>query len=133
MEINNTLILYTVRNEKGQYFRAKGYGGSGNTWVDDINKAKIYGRIGGARGTITWFANNYPKYPTPELVKLTVTGFEVLDETKRVEKAKQKKIKEEAERKKREAERRKADAERELQNAERKLAEAKATIKKLKG
>lgn len=133
MEINNTLILYTVRNEKGQYFRAKGYGGGGNTWVDDINKAKIYGRIGGARGTITWFANNYPKYPTPELVKLTVTGFEVLDETKRVEKAKQKKIKEEAERKKREAERRKADAERELQNAERKLAEAKATIKKLKG
>ena len=89
-QINNVLVLYAVRNNKGQYFRAKGYGGGGNTWVDDINKAKIYGKTGGARGTITWFANNYPNYPTPDLIKLTVTGIEVMDEKGRVEKAKQK-------------------------------------------
>lgn len=98
MEIN--LTLYAVQNEKGQYFRAKGYSGSGNTWVDDINKAKIYPKIGGARGTITWFANNYPKYPTLKLLKLTVSNVEVLDETERVNKAKDKKAREEAERQK---------------------------------
>jgi hypothetical protein len=126
MEINNTLILYAVRNSQGQYFKAKGYGGSGASWVDDINKARIYGRTGGARGTITWFATNHPKYPTPDLIKLTVTGIEVMDETKRVEKAKQKKATEEANRIKRQAEY-------QLKEAERKLADAQATIKKLKG
>jgi hypothetical protein len=124
-EINNTLILYAVRNSQGQYFKAKGYSGSGASWVDDINKARIYGRTGGARGTITWFATNHPKYPTPDLIKLTVTGIEVMDETKRVEKAKQKKATEEANRIKRQAEN-------QLKDAERKLAEAQATIKKLK-
>lgn len=125
MEINNTLILYAVRNSQGQYFRAKGYSGGGATWVDDINKAKIYGRTGGARGTITWFATHHSKYPTPDLIKLTVTGIEVMDETKRIEKAKQKKATEEANRIKR-------NAEYQLKEAERKLAEAQATIKKLK-
>jgi len=124
--INDTLVLYAVRNSDGQYFRAKGYGGGGNTWVDDINKAKIYGKTGGARGTITWFANNHPKYPTPDLIKLTVTGIEVMDEKDRVAKAKQKKLLEEANRKK-------AQADREVKDAERKLLEAQATLKRLKG
>ena len=125
MEINNTLILYAVRNSDGQYFRAKGYSGGGASWVDDINKAKIYGKTGGARGTITWFANNHPKYPTPDLIKLTVTGIEVIDESARVAKAKQKKLTEEANRKK-------AQAERELKDAERKFAEAQETLNRLK-
>jgi len=125
MEINNTLVLYAVRNSDGQYFRAKGYGGGGNTWVDDINKAKIYGSTGGARGTITWFANNFPSYPTPDLIKLTVTGIEVMDEKGRVEKAKQKKG--EAELK-----RAKQRYDNELKEAERKLAEAQERVKQLK-
>ena len=125
-QINNVLVLCAVRNNKGQYFRAKGYGGGGNTWVDDINKAKIYGKTGGARGTITWFANNYPNYPTPDLIKLTVTGIEVMDEKGRVEKAKQKKAEQEANRKK-------AQAERDLKNAEEELARATERVKQLKG
>ena len=123
--INDLLILYVVRNEIGQFFRAKGYGSGGSTWVDDINKAKNYGRIGGARGTITFFANNYPKYPTPELIKLTVSGFEVIDETERVRKAKAKKEKKEAEAKSRKAKR-------DLEDAERKFNDAKRTLDKIK-
>ncbi len=119
------LILYAVRNSKGQYFRAKGYGGGGATWVDDINKAKIYGKTGGARGTITWFANAFPDYPIPDLIKLTVTGIEVIDETARVEKAKQKKLEEKARREKQRAEYA-------IKEAERKLAEAQAKLNKLK-
>lgn len=124
-QINTTLILYVVRNEKGQFFRAKGYGGGGATWVDDINKAKIYSHTGGARGTITWFANNYPKYPTLELIKLTVTGLEVMDETARVKKAQEKKAKQEAKRKQRQAEYK-------LAEAERNLKEAQEVLKRLK-
>ena len=122
MDIN--LTLYAVQNEKGQFFRAKGYGGYGQTWVDDINKAKIYAKIGGARGTITWFANNYSKYPTPKLIKLTVNKFEVVDETERVNKAKEKKQKAEAERQKR-------NAEWEMQQAKKQLEEAQARVNQL--
>lgn len=125
-QINNLLVLYAVRNSDGQYFRAKGYSGGGATWVDDINKAKIYGKTGGARGTITWFANNHPNYPTPDLIKLTVTGIEVMDEKSRVEKAKQKKLTSEANRKK-------LQAYRDLKDAERRVAEAQANLRKIKG
>lgn len=122
-EIN--LVLYAVRNEKGEFFRAKGYGGGGQTWVSDINKAKIYGKIGGARGTITWFANNHPKYPTLELLRLTVGKVEVLDETERVKKAKDKKAE-------KEAKYQKAQAQRNLKEAENELAAAQAKLNRLK-
>ncbi len=35
------LEVYVVQNAQGQFFRAKGYGGSGKTWVDDINQANM--------------------------------------------------------------------------------------------
>lgn len=124
-EINNTLVLYAVRNSKGQFFRAKGYSGSGESWVDDINKAKIYGGTGGARGTITWFANHYPDYPTPELIKLTVTSMEVMDEAERIKKAQERKLKAEQEREAR-------NAKYELEQAQRNLDEAQARLNKLK-
>lgn len=124
-KINNTLVLYAVRNSKGEYFRAKGYSGGGATWVDDINKAKIYGKTGGARGTITWFANNHPKYPTPDLIKLTVTSIEVMDETARVKKAVEKKAKAEAAQAERDAKRKIADAERDLERAKERLKQLK--------
>lgn len=124
MDINNILVLYAVRNSKGQYFKAKGYSGGGASWVDDINKARIYGKTGGARGTITWFATNHPSYPTPDLIKLTVTGLEVMDEKERIQKTLDKKIKAEIERDKR-------NASYELKDAQRKLDEAQARLNKL--
>ena len=124
MEIE--LSVYAVRNSKGQFFRAKGYSGGGDTWVNDINKAKIYPKTGGARGTITWFANNFPEYPTPELIKLTVTKIEVMDETKRVAKVIENKKKEELRQKQ-------ARAERELKDAQSRYDKAQADLKKLKG
>lgn len=67
------LTMYAVRNQEGKFFRAKGYGGYGNTWVDDLKKAKIYPRIGQARSRVTFFANTYPQYGIPDLVELRVT------------------------------------------------------------
>jgi hypothetical protein len=123
---NLKLILYAVRNHEGKFFRAKGQSGYGETWVDDINKAKIYPRIGPARSVVTYFANSGAKLPVPELLELTVTGVKVLDESKRVKKAQEKKIKDIANQAKWEAERKIADANRQLQ-------EAQATIKRLTG
>ncbi len=123
--INNELVLYAVRNSKGQYFRAKGYSSTGATWVDDINKGKIYGGTGPARATITWFANNFKDYPTPDLIKLTVTGIEVIDEGDRVAKAKQKKAEALVKREKYLAQQR-------LQRAQRDLDDAQARLNNLK-
>ena len=46
------LELYVVRNKEGKYFRTKGYSGYGDTWVDDIQKAKVYPKIGQARSRL---------------------------------------------------------------------------------
>lgn len=87
------LKLYAVRNKDGKYFRAKGFGGYGDTWVDDIRKAKIYPKIGQAKSRCTWFANEYPKYGIPDVIEFSVTSAQVLDQTEQVAKAKAKKEK----------------------------------------
>lgn len=87
MSNDSLLEIYMVRNKEGKWFRRKGYGGYGDTWVDDIKKGRIYGKTGGARGVITWFANNYPEYGTPDLVCLKVTDMEVIDEDSRIKKS----------------------------------------------
>lgn len=122
-QINDELVVYVVRNSKGQYFRAKGISGYGDSWVDEINRAKIYPKIGGARGTVTYFAQN-PNFPIPEILKLTVTKVEVIDETKRVEKVLNKKAREVQENKARRAKR-------ELEEAQIKFQSAQAELNRL--
>jgi len=124
-QINNVLSVYVVQNERGQYFRAKGYSSSGSTWVDDINKSKIYAKIGPARSVVTWFANEHPTFPILKLLKLTVSNIEVMDETARVEKAKQKKLNDVAMREKRMAEYKLAEAQRQFQMAKDNLTKLK--------
>jgi len=85
------LELYAVRNQDGQWFRRRGYGGYGESWTDDIRKATIYQKIGQARSRVTFWATNYPDYGVPQLVKFTVSGAVVLDEEERVKKADEKK------------------------------------------
>ena len=118
------LMLYAVRNRDGKYFRAKGFGGCGETWVDSLNKARIYPKPGPARSQVTFFANNYPKFGVPDLVELHVTEVVVLAERERVKKSQDRKAKEEA-----------ADAERhaqwEKEQAQIKLNEAQTTLKRL--
>ena len=90
-KIKIDLELYAVRNRDGQWFRAKGYGGGGRSWVDDISYAKIYANLSQARSRVTFFANSYSQFGVPEIVKFIVKEGEILDETDRVEKAKRKK------------------------------------------
>jgi hypothetical protein len=111
-----TLEFYGVRNKEGKWFRAKGYGGYGETWVKELKKARIYNRIGPARATISYFANTYPKYGIPELILFKCTEMVVLDETERV--LKQKNRKELAEKK------------REMTNQKWKLKEAQENLER---
>lgn len=89
------LNFYAVRSQDGKWFRSKGYGGFGNSWVDDITKAKIYSKPGPAKTQITYWAKNYPEYGVPDLVRITTGVCEYLDQTERVKDRVQKiKIKE---------------------------------------
>ena len=99
----SSLLFYIVINSSGQFFRAKGYGGYGETWTNDIKKAKIYGKIGPARARVTWFASTYPNYPPPAIIKLSVGQFELLEEKGRVTKEIKTKEEKEAGRKKKNA------------------------------
>src|SRR3954464_4028015 len=82
-----------VQNNEGKFFHRKGYGGGGDTWVEKTDTARVWTKISGARSIVTFFANHYPQYPTPKILKLTVGKTEVLDETERVASVKAKKQK----------------------------------------
>ena len=92
------MILYAVQNSDGQWFRSKGYGGYGKSWVDDIATARIYGKIGPARATVTFFANKYPERPYPMITELYIHNFIQLDETERINKSRKAKLKREQDR-----------------------------------
>ena len=81
-EVN--LNFYAVRSKDGKQFRSKGYGGSGESWVDDVTKAKIYSKVGPAKTQITFWAKKYPEYGIPDLVRITTGVCEYLDQTERV-------------------------------------------------
>ncbi len=103
--------LYVVRNKQGQFFRAKGYGGSGQSWVDTLEKSRLYTKIGPAKATITYFARTGPEFGVPDLLEfaIDVTQGRVIDmsatATKSVSRIKRQKIEREARQKTREIER----------------------------
>ncbi len=81
------LVLYAVRNREGKWFRSKGYNGYGESWVEDINKAKWYSKPGVAKSQVTYWAKNYPKFGVPDLVRITSNTYEIVDQKERVVKA----------------------------------------------
>ena len=115
------LEFFAVRNREGKWFRAKGYGGSGLTWVDDIKKARIYQKLGGARAIVSYFANQHPTYGIPVIVKMTVTAVEEIDETVRVEKQRLKKREAEAKARERQAKWELERAKQDYENAKRRI------------
>lgn len=80
----NLLSLYVVKNSDGKYFCKN----SSYSWVSSLSQAKIYPKIGQARSRCTFFALSAPDRPAPQIVELRVTEAVVLDESKRIEKAK---------------------------------------------
>ena len=83
------LTLYAIKSKDEKYFRAKGYGGYGKSWVDDINKARLYTTISPAKAQVTFWANNYPEYGIPTIVVIEGKIVSELKQDKRVEKNKE--------------------------------------------
>lgn len=81
------LDFFAVRSKDGKWLRSKGYGGGGESWVTDITKAKIYGRIGPARAQVTFWAKNYPEFGIPDIVHISTGQCHILSEEDRVVKA----------------------------------------------
>jgi hypothetical protein len=117
------LRFYAVKNKDGQWFRRKGYGGGGESWVDKLSQARIYTKPGGARAVASWYANRYPGYGVPNLVVFKAVFEEEIDESLRVKK-------EEEREKAREAKRARARAENAKIRAEQALKKAQDDLKK---
>lgn len=79
--------LFTLMNNTGQFMRAKGFSGSGKSWVDGIKTARIYTSIGPAKAQVTYWNKNFPNHECPKIVVLEATIKEVLDQSDRVSKA----------------------------------------------
>ena len=122
------LFLYAVRNSDGKWFRRKGYGGYGQTWVDDFTKARIYPKIGQARARITWFAKTYPAFPAPDLVKLVIGSVEKVDETGRIKKTLDKAAVRKARLEKNRRERELQYAQESFESAKKRLETAKSSV-----
>jgi len=88
--------LFALMNNAGQFMRARGFSGSGKSWVNGIKTARIYTSIGPAKAQVTYWKKNFPDYECPKIVVLEATIKEVLDQSDRVskviEKQKQDKI-----------------------------------------
>lgn len=61
--------LYFVRNKEGKFFRSIGYGGTGANWVEGLDKAKFYTKVGQAKSRCTYFAGHYPQFGVPEVLE----------------------------------------------------------------
>lgn len=120
-----TLDFYAIRSHDGKWFRAKGYSGRGDNWVDDVKSAKIYQRTRSARSVVTYYAKAWPSRPVPKLVHFTAQAVEVFDEEERI--AKQK----EREKKRKEQEKVRA-AKEALERAEADLVAAQARVARLR-
>lgn len=84
--IKINIKVYMVRSQDGKWFRAKGLGGSGDSWVSDVKKARVYTKIGPARSCVTWWTNNYPEYGSPDVVEIPAEYGYILDEKTRIQK-----------------------------------------------
>lgn len=79
------LILYAVQNYEGKFFKAKGYSRYGESWVDNIQKARIYPNISPAKACVTYFAKHNPyDLPIPEILELVVVQAQIIDQNKTV-------------------------------------------------
>ena len=73
----DTLTFYVVKSKDGKYLRSTGMSG-GKHWVDDINQAKVWNKIGPAKAQVTFWSINYPEFGVPTIIPLLATAQEPL-------------------------------------------------------
>lgn len=95
--MSEAVAVYVVQNSEGKYFRSTGYGVYGERWVSELVRARIYPRIGQAKGRVTFFTREYPEFGAPKIVRFDLTNPQVMDVAKETKRSIQK-IEERAER-----------------------------------
>jgi hypothetical protein len=116
--------IYAIKNYQGKWFKRVGRGRwGGRNWQDELKDATVYTKISTARQIITTYANWQPNLPSPSLVKIALGEPEIVDETARVEKAKQRKATQKLRREVKYKEYQRQRAEENLQRAKKKLEE----------
>lgn len=78
--------LYSIKNHEGKWFVQLNYWGPENCFTENEMLAILYRKISPTRCAITKFAQKYPNYPLPKLVKLTTMIEEEIIEQERVHK-----------------------------------------------
>ncbi len=64
--------LYVIQNSAGKFFKPVGYGGYGDQWQDEIEKAKFYTKLGPAKAQCTFWYNANPKLGCPCVLEFTI-------------------------------------------------------------
>ena len=85
--------VYAIRSKDGKWFRRKGCGGYGDSWVEELSKARIYNKSGPARAQSSWWFINYPQYGCPEVIVFTAKITEVINNEEQAQKRLEKKQK----------------------------------------
>jgi multidrug efflux pump subunit AcrA (membrane-fusion protein) len=116
-ETFDELSIYVIRNHKGEWRR------SDDTWVTELQNARLHANLGPARGLVTKWSNLHPKLPTLKIYvfSMSLENAVVLDETERVRQSKLDQATRAAEQQKQYAERQLALAEAEADRANRRL------------
>lgn len=64
--------LYVVRNKQGKFFRAVGQNSYRKNWVDTLEEAKFYAKLGQAKSRVTYFFKSDPSYGCPEILEFEI-------------------------------------------------------------
>ncbi len=115
------MTIYLVRRHDGTFMSYGGY------WVEDMDEAQVYKKIGPAKGRVTRWAKHNPNEPHPTLLAwlLTEADAHVVDLSENTTKAL-------ARIQRRKLEREKAHASWELEELTRKQAEIQSRLNALK-
>lgn len=75
--------IYVVRNREGHFLRAKGLQGSNKNWVENLDTARFYTKLGQAKSRVTFFSREYPEYGVPDILvfELNIENAKVMDMT----------------------------------------------------
>lgn len=85
--------VYFIQNEDGRYIQYRSYRLE-TCWTTDINNARIYHKLGAAKGTVTWMVNQHPGISIPTILEfeLIPSNAKVIDITAHVQASITKKI-----------------------------------------
>lgn len=85
---NSIASIYAIKNMFGEYFK------NSHVWTKNFEKAKLYRKIGPAKSAATSYALKHEAEQVPIIVEFRLTYYNEINQTERVNKLRQKRIRE---------------------------------------